>query len=225
MLFAHVGLAYQTGRYVDGLGLADELLTLARDLESPLAAEALLRPLTAVHLCWGDLAAARATAEEGLRLARQAGVPAQEILQSSLLAVIDMLAGDWQTALRRTFDDLELAERVGVTRGTILLFLRKQWYWFVLVASSRPLIGLGGTTAVRELVCGRPARFRPCRSRRRHGGARPARVVPRARDRDGQSRHRPSLPPLALAFLGEAQAAVGDDRRTRHRQKARRARP
>jgi hypothetical protein len=40
ILFAHVGLAYQTGRYVDGLGIADELVTRARDVESPLVVEA-----------------------------------------------------------------------------------------------------------------------------------------------------------------------------------------
>jgi DNA-binding CsgD family transcriptional regulator/tetratricopeptide (TPR) repeat protein len=211
MLFAHVGLAYQTGRYVDGLGLAGELLTLARDLESPLAAEALLRPLTAVHLCWGDLAAARATAEEGLRLARQAGVPAQEILQSSLLAVIDMLAGDWQTALRRTFDDLELAERVGVTRGTI----------FALSTEAVVLVRLGRLVEAADRVREAQRLFANWSAADRHVFALvdlADGMVALARHElyhaleiaTGKAAYRPSLPPLALALLGEAQAAVGD---------------
>jgi DNA-binding NarL/FixJ family response regulator/tetratricopeptide (TPR) repeat protein len=211
MLFARVGLAYQTGRYVDGLGLAGELLTLARDLESPLAAEALLRPLTAVHLCWGDLAAARATAEEGLRLARQAGVPAQGILQSSLLAIIDMLAGDWQAALRRTFDDLNLAERVGVTRGTI----------FALSTEAVVLVRLGRLDEAADRITEAQRLFANWSAADRHvfalvdladGMVALARHEPyHALDiATGKAAYRPSIPPLALALLGEAQAALGD---------------
>ena len=67
-------------------------------------------------LCWGDLTAARASAEEGIRLARQSGVPALEILHDVLLAIVEVVAGDWAAALRRTFDDLGLAQRVGLAR-------------------------------------------------------------------------------------------------------------
>ena len=51
----------------------------------------------------GDLTAARASAEEGIRLARQSGVPALEILHDVLLAIVEVVAGDWAAALRRTF--------------------------------------------------------------------------------------------------------------------------
>jgi DNA-binding NarL/FixJ family response regulator len=211
ILFAHVGLAYQTGRYVDGLGIAGELVTRARDLESPLVVEALLRPLTAVHLCWGDLAAARAAAEEGLRLARQAGVPAQGILQSSLLAIIDMLAGDWQAALRRTFDDLDLAERVGITRGTIS----------ALSAEAVVLVRLGRLDEAADRVREAQRLFANWSAADRHVFA----LVDLADGMVALARHelyhaldiatvkaayRPSIPPLALALLGEAQAALGD---------------
>ena len=204
MLFAHVGLAYQTGRYVDGLGLAGELLTLARDLESPLAAEALLRPLTTLHLCWGDLAAARATAEEGLRLARQAGVPAQGILPRTLLAIIDMLAGDWQAALRRTFDDLDLAERVGVTRGTI----------FALSTEAVVLVRLGRLDEAADRIREAQRLFANWSAADRHVFA----LVDLADGMVALARHEldkaleiatgkatthPSIPPLALALFGE----------------------
>ena len=117
MLFGRMGLAYQTGRYVDGLGIADELLALAHDQESPLMGEAMLRPLIAVHLCWGDLASARAVLAEGLRVAHQIGVPAIETFQSTLLATADMLAGDWETALRRTFNAHDLGATCWLRAG------------------------------------------------------------------------------------------------------------
>jgi DNA-binding NarL/FixJ family response regulator len=211
ILFAHVGLAYQTGRYVDGLGIADELVTRARDLESPLVAEALLRPLTMVHLCWGDLPAARAAAEEGLRLARQAGVPAQEILQRTLLAIIDMLGGDLKAALRRTFDDLDLAERVGVTRGTI----------FALSTEAVVLVRLGRLDDAADRIREAQRLFANWSAADRHVFALvdlADGMVAFARHElyhaleiaNGKAAYRPSIPPLALALLGEAQAAVGD---------------
>jgi DNA-binding NarL/FixJ family response regulator len=211
VLFAHVGLAYQTGRYADGLGFAGELLTLARDLESPLAAEALVRPLTALHLCWGDLVAARATAEECLRLARQAGVPAQEIFASSLLAIIDMLAGDWRAALRRTFNDLDLAERVGLTRGTI----------FALSTEAVVLVRLGRLDEAADRIREAQRLFANWSAADRHVFALvdlADGMVALARHElyhaleiaTGKATHHPSIPPLALALLGEAQAAVGD---------------
>ena len=114
---ARMGLAYQTGRYVDRLGIADELLALAHDQESSLMAEAMLRPLIAVHLSWGDFASARAVLAEGLRMAHQIGVPAIETFQSTLLATADMLAGDWETALRRTFNAHDLARTSRLRAG------------------------------------------------------------------------------------------------------------
>ena len=52
-------------------------------------------------------------------MAHQIGVPAIETFQSTLLATADMLAGDWETALRHTFNAHDLAQRVGFARGAI----------------------------------------------------------------------------------------------------------
>jgi secreted protein with Ig-like and vWFA domain len=122
---AQVVKAVHIGRYVDGLRVADELTALASNEESVLVGEDLLRLLMAIQMCWGDLVAARASAEEGIRLARQSGVPALEIYQDILLASVEVFAGDWQSALHRTFDDLDLAQRVGFTRAaTVALGLQ-----------------------------------------------------------------------------------------------------
>ena len=130
-------------------------LASPHDQESPLIGEAMLRPLTAVHPGWGDLASARAVLAEGLHMAHQIGVPAIETFQSTLLATADMLAGDWETALRRTFDAHDLAQRVGFA-GSDLPAGYGSHASFVLVASTRPL-----TVSARdngfEMVCGRPA--------------------------------------------------------------------
>ena len=211
MLFARVGLAYQTGRYVDGLGIADELLALARDQESPLVAEALLRPLIAVHLCWGDLAGARAVPAEGLRMARQTGVPAIELFQSTLLAIIDMLAGDWEAALRRTFDALDLAQRVGLARGAI----------YALGAEAMLLVRLGRLDEAADRVSEAQRLFGKWSVADRHVFALidlAEGMVALARHEldhaleiaSGKATRHPSIPPLAWAFLGEVQAAAGD---------------
>ena len=52
MVYAQVQRAIHTGRYRDGLRVADELMALARNEESVLVGEALL-PLSAIYLCWG----------------------------------------------------------------------------------------------------------------------------------------------------------------------------
>jgi tetratricopeptide (TPR) repeat protein len=116
-VYAQLVKAVHTGRYLDGLHLVNELTALARNEESVLVGEDLLRSLMAIQLCWGDLVAARASAEEGIRLARQSGVPALQIYHDMLLTSVEVLAGDWQAALRRTFNALDLAHRVGFTRA------------------------------------------------------------------------------------------------------------
>jgi ATP/maltotriose-dependent transcriptional regulator MalT len=82
-----------------------------------LIGETLLGGLTAIQLCCGDLTGARASVEEGIRLARQSGVPAFEIYHEIVLASVEVLAGDWAAALRRTFNALDLAHRFGFTRA------------------------------------------------------------------------------------------------------------
>lgn len=211
MLLARMGLAINTGRYLDGLGVADEVVALARHQELMLAGEALLRPLTLVQLCWGDLAAARASAGEGICLARQTGVPALEIMHRTLRAVADMLAGDWPAALRATSEDLDLAQRIGAARGAALALAAQG---IVLVRCGHLDEAAERVSDARQLFGGRSGADRHVFSMvdlvegmvalARH-------EVDRALDiAVGKAADYPSFPPLALAFLGEAQAAAGD---------------
>jgi hypothetical protein len=210
-LLARLGLAIYGGRYVDGLTVADDVVAVTRDDELMLVGEALLRPLTLVHLCWGDSVGARASAEYGIRLARQAGVPAFEVLHGTLLAVVDVFAGDWSAALRRTLDDLDLAQRIGTARGAALA-LAAQGLVLVRrgqvddaagrVGDARRLFGRWSVAdrhvfAMVDLVDGMVALAR-------HDLDRALNIATR------NAVHNPTIPPLALALLGEAQAAAGD---------------
>jgi DNA-binding CsgD family transcriptional regulator len=210
MLFAQVVTTFDTGRYLDGLRVADELTALARNEESMLVAEALLRPLSAIHQCWGDLAAARATAEEGIRLARQSGVPALEILHDVLLALVEVFAGEWQAAVRRTFDDLSLAERVGVARaaafalaGQGLVFVRRGRLDGAADRAGEARRLFGRWSAADRHVFSLVDLIEGMIALARH-------EVDQAVAIAADAAHNPTIPPLALAFLGEAQAAAGD---------------
>jgi DNA-binding CsgD family transcriptional regulator len=216
MLFAQMRRAFYTGRYLDGLRVADELTALAGNEESLLVGEALLRPQSALHLCWGDLAAARASAEEGIRQARQSGVPTLEIYHDVLLAMVEVFAGDWQSALRRTFDDLDLAQRVGFTRAAAFA-LAGQGLVFARcgrldkaadrVSEARRLFGRWSTAdrhafGLVNLIEGMIALARHEMDE----------AVALATD----AAHNATIPPLALAFLGEAQAVAGDMEAAQH---------
>jgi DNA-binding CsgD family transcriptional regulator len=216
MVYAQVLRAQTTGRYVDGLGLADELTALARNEESVLVGEALLRPLSAIYWCWGDLTAARASAEEGIRLARQSGVPALEILHHVLLAIVEVVAGDWAAVLRRTFDDLGLAQRVGVARGAAfalatqgLVFVRRGLLDEAAdrVSEARRLFGRWSAAdrhvfEVVDVVEGMIALARH--------------EVDHAVGIAADAGHNPTIAPLVFGFLGEAQATAGDMEATQH---------
>jgi DNA-binding CsgD family transcriptional regulator/tetratricopeptide (TPR) repeat protein len=211
MLLARMGLAIHRGQYADGLRTADDLVPLARDQESMLVGEALRRPLTLLRLCWGDLPGARAAAEEGIRLSRQIGVPAVEILPGAQLAFVDKLAGEWPAALRRTSDGIDLAQRVGAPRGAALA-LAIQGMLLVhrgdideaadRLSDARRLFGRWSGAdrhvfALVDLVEGMVALARQEVDHALHIAA-------------GKAAQRPTVPPLALALLGEAQAAAGD---------------
>jgi DNA-binding CsgD family transcriptional regulator/tetratricopeptide (TPR) repeat protein len=211
VLFARTVLASQTGRYLDALDIADELVTHVRGQESPLIAEALLRPLSAIHICWGDLASARAANEEGLLLAQQTGVPTLEIFHRSRLAIVDMLSGDWQGALKGTFDDLALAQRVGSKREVI----------FALGTAATVLVRFGRLDEAADRVSEARRLFGGWSAADRHVFFLvdlAAGMLALARHElddalqiaaDTASHQHPILP-LVLALLGEAQAAVGD---------------
>jgi DNA-binding CsgD family transcriptional regulator/tetratricopeptide (TPR) repeat protein len=212
MLLARMRLAIITGRYVDGLAVADEVVALARHEDMMLVGEALLRPLALVQMCWGDLAAARASADEGIRLARQTGVPALEILHRTQGAIVDMLGGDWPAALRAISENLDLAQRIGTARGAALaltaqgmLFVRRGQLDEALgrVITARDLFGRWSVAdrhvfSFVDLVEGMVALAR-------HEVDRALCIAV------GKAAHYPSIPPLALAPLGEAQAAAGDE--------------
>ncbi len=176
-----------------------------------LIADALLPPLTSIRVCWGDLAGARALAEEGIQLARQTGVPSLEIAHDALLALVEGLAGGWPAALRRTYDALELAHRVGVPRVATIV-LTAQAIFLVRrgdvdeaadrLSEARRLFGRWpeadrGVFAVVDLIEGMVALAR-------HDVDRALDIATR------RATQGPTFPPLALALLAEAQAAAGD---------------
>jgi DNA-binding NarL/FixJ family response regulator len=211
MVYAQVQRAMHTGRYLDGLRVADELMALAHNEESVLVAEAMLRPLSGIYVCWGDLTAARASAEEGIRLARQSGVPALEIFHDVLLAIVEVVAGDWAAALRRTSDDLGLAQRVGLARGRA----------FALAPQGLVLVRRGRLDEAAERVSEARRLFGRWSAADRHVFAyvdlvegmvalarhEVDRAVAIAAD---NAAHNSTVSPLAFAVLGEAQAAAGD---------------
>jgi DNA-binding CsgD family transcriptional regulator len=217
MAFAHVASAVHTGRYLDGLRVANELTALAGNEESVLVAEDLLRPLVVVHQCWGDLAAARASAEEGIRLARQSGVPALEILHDLQLATVEVFAGDWQSALRRTFNALDLAQRVGYTRaaavalgcqGLVLVRRGRLDEAADRVSEARRLFGRW--SAADRHVFGLVNLVEGMIALARHEMDQ---AVALATDAAAQN---PAFAPPAFALRGEAQAAAGDMEAAQH---------
>jgi DNA-binding NarL/FixJ family response regulator len=215
-VYAQVVKAVHTGRYVDGLRVADELTAHADNEESVLVGVVLLRPLMAIQLCWGDLAAARVSAEEGIRLARKSGVPALEIYHDIQLASVEVFAGDWQAALRRTFNALDLAERLGFTRAAAtalgcqaLVFVRRGRLDEAAdrVSQARQLFGRWSTTdrmvfELLDVVEGMIALARH--------------EVDRAVAFATDAAHKPTIAPPAFALLGEAQAAAGDMEAAQH---------
>jgi DNA-binding CsgD family transcriptional regulator len=171
----------------------------------------LLRPLSAIHLCWGDLARARAANEEGLLLARQTGVPTLEIFHRGRLAMEDMLSGDWHAALQGTFDDLALAQRVGSKREAI----------FALGTAATVLVRFGRLHEAANRVNEARRLFGRWSAADRHvfflvdlaaGMLALARheLDDALRIAAATASHHPPIAPLALALLGETQAAVGD---------------
>ncbi|HEY3261146.1 MAG TPA: AAA family ATPase [Pseudonocardiaceae bacterium] len=210
-LLARIGLAIQTGRYADAMRLADDVLTLVRGEELTLDVEALLRPATLAHVCWGDLPGARASALEGIRVAGQIGVPALGILHGTMLAFVDLLAGEWQAAKQRMVDDLDLAHRAGTARGSA----------FALTIQGLLLVRRGDLDEAADRIRGAHRLFGGWSAADRHvfaivdlvdGLLASARhEVDRALAAAGAANQFPTIPPLALALLGEAQAAAGDN--------------
>jgi ATP/maltotriose-dependent transcriptional regulator MalT len=128
-----------------------------------------------------------------------------------------MLAGDWQSALRRTFDDLDLAQRVGFTQaaavglvGQGLVFVRRGRLDAAAerVSQARRLLGRWSTAdrhvfGLVNLVEGMIALARHEMDE----------AVALATDAAAQN---PAFAPPAFALLGEAQAAAGDMEAAQH---------
>ncbi len=110
-------LALLAGRYVEGRMHLSELLVLAAELGDALE-EQVRRPGFVLELGWGDLGAARSMAEEALRLARRSGVPSLEVRPLVGLGVAAFFAGDWEETLQHCRESVDLAQRVGLPRGT-----------------------------------------------------------------------------------------------------------
>jgi DNA-binding CsgD family transcriptional regulator/tetratricopeptide (TPR) repeat protein len=115
-LIARCEVGIAAGRYAE----AREQLAVGLELAATLGdevGEAARRPAFFLELHWGDLAAARATAEEALRLARRVGVPTLERAPRIALALAAFFGGEWDDALRRADAVIELGLRLGMPRG------------------------------------------------------------------------------------------------------------
>jgi non-specific serine/threonine protein kinase len=95
------------------MALAEQALTEAvlvgREIENKLILAFALGVLSRfVLLSRGDLAAARASAEESTRFSREAGVPWSEALAELVLARIAAMTGQWDEARRRALQAVEV---------------------------------------------------------------------------------------------------------------------
>ena len=117
-LYGRCHTAFTAGRYDEARAHLAALLDTAAELDDPLLGERARRPGFVLELARGDLGAARALSEEGLRLAQRIGVPALELAHRVDLGMADFFAGDWDRALCRCGEVLDLGQRFGLPRGT-----------------------------------------------------------------------------------------------------------
>ncbi|WP_410670100.1 helix-turn-helix transcriptional regulator [Amycolatopsis sp. cmx-4-68] len=112
-----VAAAFTGGDFRTGLAGVDALVRETDELHDPLMTELATRSVFMLLLNGGDLALARAHAARALDGARAAGVPTLEVVPQLLLGFADLFGGRWDEAMARSFDVLELAQRVGMVRG------------------------------------------------------------------------------------------------------------
>ncbi len=202
--------ALAAGRYVEGRAHLSELLVLAAELYDVLWQRA-RRPGFVLELNWGDLSAARSMAEEELRLARRTGVPSLEVGPRVGLGAVAFCAGDWEETLQRCCEAVDLAQRVGLPRGT------------AQAMAVRGLVLLRQGRLDDALACAVEARKAPARQSLadRHvlGPIEAVEAsVALARGDAGTAaamaaeslRQYTTMPALTLMVLAEAQAACGD---------------
>jgi ATP/maltotriose-dependent transcriptional regulator MalT len=149
-------------------------------------------------------------------LARQSGVPAIQIYHDILLASVEVFAGDWEAGLRRTFNALDLAHRVGFTRAAAmalgcqaLIFVRRGRLDDAAerVSQARRLFGRRSASdrivfELVDVVAGMIALARH--------------EVDQAVALAADAARTPTIAPPAFAFLAEAQAAAGDMEAAQH---------
>jgi DNA-binding CsgD family transcriptional regulator/tetratricopeptide (TPR) repeat protein len=112
-----IASAFTRGDFRTGLAGVDALVRKTGELHDPVLTELATRSVFMLALSGGDLALARAHATRALGGARQAGVPTLEVVPLLLLGFADLFGGRWDDAMARSFDVLELAQRVGMARG------------------------------------------------------------------------------------------------------------
>lgn len=115
-----IAIALTEGDIRAGMAGVGEVVLQVDELREPLVTELVTRPVFVLVLMSGDLALARAHATKALDQARAVGVPTLEIVPRLLLGYGDLLGGRWDDSMARSFDVVELAQRVGVARDAAL---------------------------------------------------------------------------------------------------------
>ena len=133
-----------------------------------------------------------------------------------MLASVEVLAGDWAAALRRTFNVLDLAHRFGFTRAAAyalgcqaLVFVRRGRLDEAAdrVSAARRLFGKW--SAADRHVFGLVDLVEGMIALARH-------EVDHTVALANKAAHNPTIAPLAFALLGEAQAVAGDMEAAQH---------
>ena len=112
-----VASAFTGGDFRTGLAGVDAVVRKTDELRDPVLTELATRSVFMLLLNGGDLALARAHATKARAGARRAGVPTLEVVPLLLLGFADLFCGCWDDAMARSFDVVELAQRVGMARG------------------------------------------------------------------------------------------------------------
>ena len=142
MVYAQVLRAHTTGRSLDGLGLADELTGTRPQRRVGAGRRGNAAPVVRYLLVLGR--------PDRRRGQRRGGDPPGQAKRSTRArdhprrtahAIVEVIAGDWAAALRRTFDDLGIAQRVAVARGAAFALATRAWFSYAVVASTRPPTG------------------------------------------------------------------------------------
>jgi DNA-binding CsgD family transcriptional regulator len=206
-----LGMVLIEGDFRTGLAAVGDVVREVDELRDPLVTERVSRPVFVLLLMGGDLALARAQATKALDQARAVGVPTLEIIPQLLLGMADLLGGRWDDGMARSFDALELAQRVGNVRHAALwlalqglLLARRGRFDDAAARVTEARVHFGHWPDVDRRVFGVLDQVAVEVALARNDVAEAARL---ARELAG---HRPVLLPLALATLGDAALRAGD---------------